>query len=75
MLRIEGEPVNKATVVGWLNCVYDRLQDDVFMEQEYDVRHTVAGLASLLAFADAVGTTRGVLAACVTKVDELDMVV
>lgn len=52
MLRIEGEPVAEETVVSWLYCDYDRLQDAPFMRQEHDVRHTVQGLTRLLAFAD-----------------------
>lgn len=73
LLRMDGEPVDLATVIGWLNCVYERLQDEPFMQQDRDVRHTVAGLTRLLAFADAVGTTRGVMAACVTQLAELHM--
>jgi hypothetical protein len=45
------------------------------MHEDHDVRCTVACLTRLLTFADAVGTTQGVLAACLTELEDLVMVV
>lgn len=68
---MEGEPVQRSTVVAWLNCAYSRILDSEFEKQQKDPRCTAAGLAQLLAFADAVGSTRGVLAACLRELDNL----
>lgn len=57
-MQLEGKPVQRQTVVAWLNCAYTRILDSVFEEQEEDVRRTVSGLSQLLAFADASASCR-----------------
>jgi hypothetical protein len=70
-LRVEGEPVQRRTVVAFLNCCYSRIMDSEFEKQLQDPRSDAISLAQLLAFADAVGATRGVLAACLSQLDHL----
>lgn len=70
-LRVEGEPVQRSTAVAFLNCCYSRIMDSEFEKQQQDPRTKASSLAQLLAFADAVGGTRGVLAACLSQLDHL----
>ena len=77
-LLVGGEPVQRATVVAWLNCAYVRITDEEYEPQQQhddDERSTVAGLARLLAFADAIGSQRGIIAACADMQQELQLVV
>lgn len=62
-LLIEGQPVQRETVVAWLNALYDIVYGKPFEQQEKSPVHNITGLAQLLAFADAVGSSRGVLRA------------
>jgi len=76
-LQINGTAVQREAVVAWLNCAYSRILDSVFEEQQSDdadyayYTETVAGLAQLLAFADAVGSRAGILRSCLMHIDEL----
>lgn len=77
-LQINGTAVQRETVVAWLNCAYSRILETVFEEQSDSgdtcyayYTETVAGLAQLLAFADAVGSRAGILRACIRHIDEL----
>lgn len=74
MLQDNGEPVQRKTVLTWLNCAYSRILDTPFsdeLEGGEDMRCTAPGLATLLTFADAMGSTRGVLAACLSRLQDL----
>jgi hypothetical protein len=63
-LLLESQPVQRSTVVFWLNAISQHGDDKpMFDEQPASTAHTMAGLAQLLAFADAVGTRRGLLLA------------
>jgi hypothetical protein len=57
----EGQPVQRETVVCWLNSVYGIVEGENLEYQEPSPSGSMAGLAQLLAFADAVGTSRGLL--------------
>lgn len=70
-LLVEGEPVQRSTVVAWLNCCYNRILDSDFEKQQQNPLTKATELAQLLAFADAVDSTRGVLAACLSRLDNL----
>lgn len=74
-LLVGGEPVQRDTVVAWLNCAYLRITDEQYEEQDEDQRGTVAGLTQLLTFADAIGSQRGIIAACADLQRELQLVV
>lgn len=69
-LLIEGQPVQRQTVVAWLNMAYSQALDEPF-EQDTELDDSMAGLAQLLAFADAVGPTKGLLRACLSDRGEL----
>lgn len=70
---IDGEAVSRRVVVEWLNWAYQRTHETSFEEQDDSLRPsgTVAGLYQLLAFADAVGTVKGLLSAFASQVDGL----
>lgn len=58
-LVIEGQAVERQTVVAWLNAVGNNLADDeVFEQQNENPARKVAGLVQLIAFADAVGSSK-----------------
>jgi hypothetical protein len=69
------EPVTRATVVAWLNCAYQRIAERDFEPQGLDEMGTAAGLCKLLAFADAVGSRRGIISACAEMAQEVQLVV
>jgi hypothetical protein len=62
-LLIDGQPVTRSTVVAWLNCAYKHILDCDFEAQE--VEQSAASLYQLLVFADAVGSQRVLMKACV----------
>lgn len=65
--------MQRSTVIAFLNCAYSRVLDSEFQRQQEDPRHTVTGLTQLLGFADAVGASRGVLAACLGELHQLQI--
>lgn len=65
--------MQRATVTAFLNCAYSRILDTEFERQQEDPRLTVTGLTQLLGFADAVGASRGVLAACLSELNQLQL--
>jgi hypothetical protein len=63
-LLLDGQPVQRSTVVCWLNAISQQCDNKpMFTDQPDSPARTMAGLAQLLAFADAVGTQEGLLAA------------
>lgn len=77
--RTTCRPAQRSTVVAWLNCAYNRICDRDFEEQPPAVHDapltTAAGLAKLLAFADAVGSRSGILAQCCSRMQDLVLAV
>lgn len=55
---IEGQAVERQTVVAWLNAAYNLADDEVFEQQKENPAGKVAGLVQLIAFADAVGSSK-----------------
>jgi hypothetical protein len=66
-LLIDGQPVSRDTVTAWLNVLYMQLEGVHFLGSASVAALTATGLYQLLAFADAVGSIRGVLRACLPK--------
>lgn len=65
-LQIEGQPVQQQTVIEWLNASYMLLHNEYYEELVQEAGTSVcsmSGLMLLLAFADAVGSSRGLLTA------------
>lgn len=62
-LVIEGQAVERSTIVAWLNIIYQAVKAEVFESQEPNAAHTLRGMGQLLAFADAVGSSRGLMVA------------
>uniref|UniRef100_A0A383VQJ4 Uncharacterized protein n=1 Tax=Tetradesmus obliquus TaxID=3088 RepID=A0A383VQJ4_TETOB len=62
-ILIDGQPVQRATVVAWLNSCYQIVYTADYESQEAadNPARTFEGLYRLLAFADAVDSTDGVL--------------
>lgn len=74
-MLVDMEPVTRATVVAWLNCTYQRIAERDFEPQGQDEVGTAVGLCKLLAFADAVGSRRGIVSACAELAQEVQLVV
>jgi hypothetical protein len=72
-LQVDGQPVSRATVVAWLNAAYQHAYGTDFEEQDNSPACTAAGLYSLLAFADAVDSTKPLLAACCAGLEQLQL--
>lgn len=70
-LVLLGQPVKRETVVKWLNAAYKPIHGDVYEHQHNNPASSMSGLAQLLAFADAVGSSRGLLLAFDTDAMEL----
>lgn len=62
-LLLEGQPVQRVTVVAWLNLIHKIASGQVFEQQEPNPARSMTGLGQLLLFADAVGSNRGLLLA------------
>ncbi|KAF6252957.1 hypothetical protein COO60DRAFT_477893 [Scenedesmus sp. NREL 46B-D3] len=72
-LLVDGRSVGRATVVAWLNAAYQHTYQADFEAQPDDPACSVEGLYYLLAFADAVGTTKGLLQACCLRLERLQL--
>jgi hypothetical protein len=71
-LLIDGQPVSRDTVTAWLNAVYKHHEDVPLEEKEPRCSPPSAtGLYQLLSFADAVGSSRGVLKACLAGLEDV----
>jgi hypothetical protein len=73
-LLIEGQPVSHGVVVAWLHAAMMCVHEEPFAgeaQQEPPLNCSAAGLAQLLAFADAVGSSRGLLHACLPPLAQL----
>jgi hypothetical protein len=64
-MHVEDKPVQRSVVVAWLEVVYLAADEEKQNEQ--------VSLADLLLFADAVGSTKRVLAACRGSVGSLEL--
>jgi hypothetical protein len=73
-LLIEGQPVQRETVVAYINAVSQHLNNQIVIEEQDGPPRSMKGLASLLAFADAVGTSRGLLLAVDAQVSGAELV-
>lgn len=62
-LLIGGQSVQRETVIAWLNAANKPIHGCEFVPQASSPVRSMSGLAQLLAFADAVGTSRGLLLA------------
>lgn len=69
-LKIDGQPVQRETVVTWLNIIYTTISGATY-EAQADVCRTVKGLYELLAFSDAVDTEPGIVMASLAHLDQL----
>ena len=72
-LLIGGQPVTKSVVVAWLNAAYRQAYASDFEHQEESPSNSATGLYELLIFADAVGSTKAVLLACLRELDGLKL--
>jgi hypothetical protein len=70
-LLIDGQPVSRGTVTAWLNVVYTLLDNKPFEEGVPAAAASATQLYQLLALADAVGSSQGVLNACLAGLEEL----
>lgn len=71
-LLVEGQPVQQEIVLAWLQVVYTVTLDEPFEQLEPASPVTsMAKLGQLLAFADAVGSSKGLLKACCAGVASL----
>jgi hypothetical protein len=70
-LLIGGQPVERSTVVAWLNGIYSTISGSCFEEQQELPTRTACGLHKLLAFADAVDTEPGIVQALMSHLDDL----
>jgi hypothetical protein len=70
-LLIDGQPVSRDTVLAWLNAMYMHLDDIPFSDSIPDAAASATRLYQLLAFADAVGSSRGVVKACLGGLEDL----
>jgi hypothetical protein len=71
-LLIDGHPVSRDTVTAWVNVVYTILEDKPFKMDTSPAESTSATrLYQVLAFADAVGSSRGVVKACLAGLQQL----
>uniref|UniRef100_A0A383V5M2 Uncharacterized protein n=1 Tax=Tetradesmus obliquus TaxID=3088 RepID=A0A383V5M2_TETOB len=67
-LLIDGQPVQRSTVVRWLNHCYMRVHNVMFDDQlAYEEVLSAAALFQLLALADSVGSGRGIMIACLPE--------
>lgn len=77
-LLIEGKPVQRSTVIAWLNAIFNMVYSKQFEHLgpfAPDPCADAAGLAQLLAFADAVGSPRGLVVAFLLQLSELKFTV
>jgi hypothetical protein len=72
-LSIEGQAVERSTVVAWLNSIYQSVHGEDFEQQDPNPAHSMTGLAQLLLFADAVGSHKGLLLSLVPQAEVLHM--
>jgi hypothetical protein len=73
-LLVDGQPVSRATVVAWLNAAYQHAYEADFEQQDDSSASSAEGLYSLLAFADAVGSTKPLLkVCCAAALDDLQL--
>jgi hypothetical protein len=72
-LLADGQPVSRATAVAWLNAAYQHAYETEFEQQEDSPTGAVEGLYWLLAFADAVESTRPLLKACCAGLQQLQL--
>eukprot|EP00878_Enallax_costatus_P042224 GHUV01049396.1.p1 GENE.GHUV01049396.1~~GHUV01049396.1.p1 ORF type:complete len:177 (-),score=42.33 GHUV01049396.1:45-575(-) len=72
-LVVEGQAVDRPTVVAMLNAMYMHIicMAEPLEKQEVDAASNMRGLAFLLAFADAVGCSRGLLLCLSADLDQL----
>ncbi|WIA39964.1 hypothetical protein OEZ86_013394 [Tetradesmus obliquus] len=72
-LLVDGQPVSRATAVAWLSAAYQHAYETYFEEQQDSSASSAEGLYKLLAFADAVDSTRPLLKACCAGVEDLQL--
>ncbi|WIA34147.1 hypothetical protein OEZ86_012511 [Tetradesmus obliquus] len=73
-LLLDGQPVSRDTVVAWLNAAYQNILYETYFEEQQDgPACSVDGLYKLLAFADAVDSTRPLMKACCTCLQHLQL--
>jgi hypothetical protein len=65
--------VSRDVVLAWLHAVHVFIYGEPFQEQQQEplLECSAAGLAKLLTFADAVGSSVGVMKACLSHLDQL----
>lgn len=75
-LLLDGQPFARDTVSCWLNCACSAVHGMAELnEQDVQQLSTVAGLAQVLAFADAVGSYKGLCNAACSQLKQLKFVV
>jgi hypothetical protein len=70
-LLVEGKAVERSTVVAWLNAAHQITHLKDFEQQQDNPAVNMTGLVELLGFADAVGSSRGLLHACLANLSQL----
>ena len=71
-LLLDGQPFSRETVSCWLSCVYSVVDGLTQLgPQDIEQLSTVTGLTQLLAFADAVGSSVGLLNSVCSQVQQL----
>lgn len=68
-LLIEGRPVTRDVVLAWLNAAYFQAQDVEFDSTAQLIQCKLPGLTQLLAFADAVDSSKGLMRALVSQLE------
>ncbi len=74
-LLFDGQPFSRDTVACWLSCAYSVLHSEELGPDNVEQLSTVAGLTQVLAFADAVGSSAGLLTTACSQIKQLQFVV
>jgi hypothetical protein len=72
-LLIDGQPVSRSTVVAWLNAAYQNTFDRDFEQQDDSPGSSAEGLYQLLAFADAINSSRPLIRGCCEDLERLQL--
>jgi hypothetical protein len=70
-LLIDGHPVSRDTVTAWLNVVYMHQDDVAYGDATSPAAASATQLYQVLSFADAVGSSRGMVKACLAGLEQL----
>jgi hypothetical protein len=74
-LLLDGQPFSRETVSCWMNCAYSLIDGSEQLGQHDIEQLSSAGLAQVLAFANAVGSSEGLFRAACSQLQHLKFVV